>query len=74
MTAEILSWSRSRGVFVGLSLEGATLRPDSGENEKLYGRPVGNREILTGRVATPARARAFVSALNGPRRNVRLSK
>ncbi len=64
MTAEILSWSRSRGVFIGLSLEGATLRPDSGENEKLYGKPISNRQILTGPVATPARARSFVNELN----------
>lgn len=64
MTAEILSWSRSRGVFIGLSLEGATLRPDSGENEKLYGKPLPNREILTGQVAPPPRGRAFVAALN----------
>lgn len=71
MNAEILSWSRSRGVFVGLSLEGATLRPDSGENEKLYGRPVGNREILTGQVVSPARARVFVSAINNPRRTAK---
>ena len=64
MTAEILSWSRSRGVFGGLSLEGATLRPDSSENEKLYGKPIGNREILTGPVPVPARARSFVAMVN----------
>ena len=64
MTAEILSWSRSRGVFVGLSLEGATLRPDSGENEKLYGKPVGNRDILAGQRPVPLRARSLVSSLN----------
>jgi SH3 domain-containing YSC84-like protein 1 len=46
MTAEILSWSRARGVFIGLSLEGATLRPDSGENEKLYGRTLGNGRAI----------------------------
>lgn len=64
MRAEILSWSRSQGVFAGLSLEGATLRPDSGENEKLYGKPLSNGDILVGRTAVPARARVFTSALN----------
>jgi len=64
MTAEILSWSRSRGVFAGLSLEGATLRPDSGENEKLYGMPVSNRNILAGQKPVPVRARSLVSSLN----------
>src|ERR1700724_1538976 len=51
--AEILSWSRSRGLFAGLSLEGSTLRPDEGENEKLYGQKLTNREILEGNVHTP---------------------
>jgi lipid-binding SYLF domain-containing protein len=64
MTAEILSWSRSRGVFIGLSLEGATLRPDSGENEKMYGKPISNREILTSPMSTPPRASPFVAELN----------
>jgi lipid-binding SYLF domain-containing protein len=64
MTAEILSWSRSRGVFIGLSLEGATLRPDSGENEKMYGKPISNREILTSPMSTPPRASSFVAELN----------
>jgi len=40
--AEILTWSRSRGIFAGLSLEGSTLRPDGSENHKLYGRDISN--------------------------------
>ena len=56
MKAEILSWSRSRGVFAGLSLEGATLRQDEDENAKLYGKPLTNKEILTGMVKRPATA------------------
>ena len=48
--AEILTYSRSRGVFAGLSLEGATLRPDSEENAKLYGHQVTNQELLSGQV------------------------
>ncbi|MGH9558007.1 MAG: YSC84-related protein, partial [Bryobacteraceae bacterium] len=61
--AEMLSWSRSRGVFAGLSVNGATLRPDSSENEKLYGRPISTREILTGHVKTPAVARPFMATI-----------
>ena len=64
LTAEILTWSRSRGVFAGLSLEGATLRADSSENERLYGRRVSNKEIITGAVRAPRSARALASVLN----------
>jgi lipid-binding SYLF domain-containing protein len=62
--AEILSWSRSRGLFVGLSLEGSTLRPDNGEDEKLYGEKVTNEQILQGDYKTPAGARPLVAELN----------
>lgn len=56
MTAEILSWSRNRGLFAGISLEGSTLRPDNSATEKLYGRKVSAREIVLEGVvgATPA--------------------
>lgn len=64
MRAEILSWSRSRGLFAGLSLEGATLRPDTKENRKLYGRDITNKEILEAGAATPRGARPFVALLN----------
>jgi lipid-binding SYLF domain-containing protein len=64
MHAEILSWSRSRGLFAGLSLEGATLRPDNGENRKLYGKDVTNQEILAHDETTPRGARPFVAELN----------
>jgi lipid-binding SYLF domain-containing protein len=63
MKAEILSWSRSRGVFAGLSLEGATLRQDQDENAKLYGKPLTNEEILTGTVKRPATAGPFLAQL-----------
>jgi lipid-binding SYLF domain-containing protein len=53
MHAEILSWSRSRGVFAGVSLEGATLRPDHADNERVYGHHVSQREILRGEIAAP---------------------
>jgi lipid-binding SYLF domain-containing protein len=55
MSAEILSWSRSKGVFAGIALKGATLRPDHDANREIYGKDLGNREILmTGMPATPA--------------------
>lgn len=62
--AEMLSYSRSRGAYAGLSLEGATLRPDNGENQKLYGRAISNREILENGAATPQAARILTHALN----------
>jgi lipid-binding SYLF domain-containing protein len=62
--AEILSWSRSRGLFAGLSLEGSTLRPDESENEKLYGRKISNQRILEGEVGVPPAARPLIAELN----------
>lgn len=64
MHAEMLSWSRSRGLFAGISLDGATLRPDKSENRKLYGRPISNREILEVGVVAPAGALPLVMELN----------
>jgi SH3 domain-containing YSC84-like protein 1 len=63
--AEMLSYSRSRGAFAGLTLEGATLRPDKDANKELYGRDISNREILTGAgVKTPAAAAKLEQALH----------
>jgi lipid-binding SYLF domain-containing protein len=62
--AEILTWSRSRGVFAGLSLEGSTLRPDASENLKLYGRDISNREILEGDITVPPAGRQLIVTLN----------
>ena len=64
MQAEMLSYSHSHGLFAGISLEGATLRPDGDSNRELYGRDVTNREILTGDFKTPAVAERFEHALN----------
>ena len=64
MTAEILTWSRAKGLFAGISLQGATLRPDEDWNKELYGRDVTNREILTGSIAPPAAAAAPEANLN----------
>jgi|SRR5579872_6483995 len=64
LSAEILTYSRARGLFAGVSLEGATLRPDEDTNQDLYGRKATNREILTGDFKTPASAATFERRLN----------
>jgi len=64
MHAEMLSYSRSRGLFGGLTLEGATLRPDDDAKKELYGRELSNRDILTGAVKTPASAAKLETLLN----------
>lgn len=63
MSAEILSWSRSKGAFAGIALEGATLRQDEDENAELYGKKLSNKEILNSHMAVPAAARELTSAL-----------
>lgn len=63
-SAEILSWSRSRGVFAGIALKGATLRSDKGENETLYGREMDTREVVTGKVTPTREGRELISALS----------
>lgn len=64
MHAEILSYSRARGVFAGISLDGATLRPDREENRALYARPIMQQEILTGQVTPPESAHFLYAELN----------
>ena len=64
MKAEILSWSRSQGLFAGLALEGATLRQDLDDNQVLYGRKLENREIVTTSVRTPKAAVKLLNLLN----------
>ena len=64
MQAEMLSYSRSHGLFAGISLTGATLRPDGETNRELYGHDTTNREILTGDFKTPTVARKFEHALH----------
>lgn len=63
LNAEMLSYSRSRGLFAGISLEGATLAPDPETNRELYGRDTTNREILTGDFKTPKVAVKFERSL-----------
>jgi lipid-binding SYLF domain-containing protein len=63
--AEMLSYSRSRGVFIGIALEGATMRPDKDADRELYGRDITNREILTGpAIAPPPAADKLERTLN----------
>ncbi len=65
MRAEILTYSRSRGLFAGVSLEGSTLRADNRANRKLYGKEVSARNIVReGEVGTPAGGQVMVSVLN----------
>jgi len=60
MHADILSYSRSRGVFGGLSLQGGTLRADEDANKAIYGKKENNADILTGKVKAPADAASFL--------------
>src|SRR5271165_108816 len=64
MRAEILSYSRSRGLFAGVSLEGTTLRPDDEASEQVYGHAIKAKEIVRGeKTGVPASGRQFVSVL-----------
>jgi SH3 domain-containing YSC84-like protein 1 len=64
MRAEMLSYSRSRGVFAGISLQGATLRQDDEADMELYGKKLSNREILEGETKTPEAAAKLEALLN----------
>lgn len=62
-TAEILSWSRSRGVFAGVALQGATLREDQDDNAELYGSKLSTEQVVHRTAAPPASARPLLAAL-----------
>ncbi len=65
MHAEILSWSRSRGLFVGVSLEGVVIKPNKGAIQEFYGKPLTAGDILVDQeVATPRAAKSFVHTAN----------
>jgi lipid-binding SYLF domain-containing protein len=64
MSAEILSWSRSRGVFAGVSLQGSTLRQDSDDNKSLYGKSIENKDIVTQEVPPPKSAERLLALFN----------
>jgi len=64
MHAEILSWSRTQGLFAGIALEGATLRQDLDDNAALYGKKLENRQIVSGSTRTPKAAQKLIALLN----------
>src|SRR6202011_5250482 len=65
LRAQILSYSRGRGLFAGVSLEGSTIRPDNGDNRRVYGKKIPARDIvLSGTVAVPPAAEQLVSTLD----------
>jgi len=65
LRADILSYSRARGAFAGVALEGSTIRPDNGANEQIYGQKLPARQIvLSGEVAIAAAAQGMISTLN----------
>jgi SH3 domain-containing YSC84-like protein 1 len=64
MDAEILAWSRAKGLFAGVSLTGATLRNDADVNAELYGRKIDNKEVLGGATEPPPASQALRTALD----------
>ena len=64
MSAEILAWSRAKGLFAGVSLSGATLRPDADRNAELYGSKMSNKEVLMGTMPAPEAARPLIRELD----------
>jgi lipid-binding SYLF domain-containing protein len=64
MHAEILSYSRSRGVFGGLDLAGSAVTSDKDANRELYGRELTNQEIINSKIAVPAEAQPFIHTLD----------
>jgi lipid-binding SYLF domain-containing protein len=64
MTAEILAWSRAKGLFAGVSVNGATLRPDADRNLELYGTKLSNKDVLMGSKEPPVAARPLIRELD----------
>jgi len=62
--AELLTYARSRGLFAGVSLDGATLRPDDDANKGMYGRKMSNRDVVLGTVKAPSSATRLIAELN----------
>jgi len=65
LTAEILSYSRTKGIFLGVSLDGAVMQADKSGDKAMYGHDVNRHEILDGRIAVPASARVLLQELGG---------
>jgi lipid-binding SYLF domain-containing protein len=64
MRAEILSWSRTRGLFAGVALDGTVVEHDAPETEKLYGKPMNNHEIIAGHARVPEAAHVLVREMD----------
>jgi lipid-binding SYLF domain-containing protein len=65
MRAEILSYSRARGIFAGISLEGSTIRPDNDANLRIYGEKISAKDIVLAHdTAVPPSARSMIATLN----------
>ena len=62
--AELLTYSRAQGLFAGVSLEGATLRPDDDANKDMYGKPMSNKDVVLGNVQAPPSAARLIEELN----------
>ena len=65
MDTEILTYSRAKGVFAGLTLEGASVRQDNDSRHAIYGRKVTTRALLLGKVTVPAVAQPFLAEVRG---------
>jgi len=65
MDTEILTYSRAKGAFAGLTLEGASIRQDNDSRQAIYGRNVTTRALLLGKVAAPAAAQPFLTEIRG---------
>lgn len=74
MTTEVLSYSRSKGVFAGLTLEGAVVEQDSDSTRAIYGKQLEFRNILSGKVATPKSAEPFMKAVAEAREQARIAE
>jgi lipid-binding SYLF domain-containing protein len=74
MDTEILTYSRAKGAFAGLTLEGASLRQDSDSRRAMYGGDVTTRALLLGEVPVPAAAQAFLAEIRGAKAEARIDK
>ena len=74
MNTEVLTYSRSKGAFAGLTLEGAVVRQDDDSTRAIYGKNVEFRKVLSGKVATPKSADAFMKAVSEARQQARIAE
>ncbi len=74
MNTEVLTYSRSKGVFAGLTLEGAVVEQDNDSTRAIYGKDVAFRKILSGKVATPKSAEAFMKAVSEARQQAHIAE